>query len=172
MWLQEKKDLQEEAIQQLRQKIGATIRRLEGGSTGAGVAAVSIPDHGIPSEFEKHSSQKPTIPEADEQPQAKEVNIERPKVSEQTSPALKIAELKGELAAVDAKIASETARWQSGIDTINRLTNFKKTPVREGSPQYHQCMEASRIIKEVESGAAAIKAEKARLTAMIESLEK
>jgi hypothetical protein len=177
-WLQEQQELQEEAIQELRQKIGATLQRLEGGSAGAGHAAVSIPDYGIPSGSEKNATQNPTVEEnpeitptitkTEEQPQAKEVVIERP----EASTAMRIAELKGELAVVDAKIASETARWQGGIDTINRLTNFKRTPVREGSPQYHQCMEASRIIKEVESGAAALKAEKARLTAMIESLQK
>jgi hypothetical protein len=84
---------------------------------------------------------------------------------------LKIAELKGGLVVVDAKIQSERARWQEGVKVINQLTNFKKTPVREGSPQYHQCMAASRVIKEVESGAAGLKAEKARLEVMISSLE-
>ena len=84
---------------------------------------------------------------------------------------LKVAELKGELVVVDTKIQSERARWQEGVKVINQLTNFKKTPVREGSPQYHQCMAASRVIKEVESGAAGLKAEKVRLEVMISSLE-
>lgn len=84
---------------------------------------------------------------------------------------LKVAELKGELAALDTKIQAERDRWQEGVNVINRLTNFKRTPVREGSPQYHQCMAASRVIKEVEAGAAGLKAEKARLEAMIQSLE-
>jgi hypothetical protein len=83
---------------------------------------------------------------------------------------LKVAELKGELAALDTKIQAERGRWQEGVNLINRLTNFKKTPVQEGSPQYHQCMAASRVIKEVEAGAAGLKAEKARLEAMINSL--
>ncbi len=85
---------------------------------------------------------------------------------------LKVAELKGELAVIDTKIQTERERWQEGVGVINRLTNFKKTPVREGSPQYHQCMAASRVIKEVEAGAAGLKAEKARLEAMIQSLER
>jgi hypothetical protein len=84
---------------------------------------------------------------------------------------IKIAELKGELAALEAKIETERDRWQESVNMINRLTNFKKTPVRQGSPQYHQCMAASRIIKEVETGAVSLKAEKARLEAMIQSFE-
>ena len=56
-------------------------------------------------------------------------------------------------------------------DVINALTNYKRTPVREGSQAYHQCVEASKIITEVEQGAAALKAEKARLEAILEELE-
>lgn len=87
------------------------------------------------------------------------------------SAQMKIAELKADLAEVETKIQSERDRWKASINVINQLTNFKKTPVREGSPQYHQCMEASRIINEVESGAANLKAQRARLEAMIQSLE-
>ena len=83
----------------------------------------------------------------------------------------RLAELKGELAAIDAKIASERARWQQALDTINRLTNYKRTPVREGSQEYQRCMAASEVIQEVESGAAELKQEKARLEAMIGELE-
>jgi hypothetical protein len=83
----------------------------------------------------------------------------------------KVAELKGELAKVNSKIESERARWTNARDTINRLTNFKKTPVKEGSPAYHQCMAASKVIHEVESGASDLKAEKARLEAVIKELE-
>lgn len=83
----------------------------------------------------------------------------------------RLAELKGELAAIDAKIASERARWQQALDTINRLTNYKKTPVREGSQEYQRCLAASGVIQEVESGAAELKQEKARLEAMIGELE-
>lgn len=83
----------------------------------------------------------------------------------------RLAELKGELAAIDAKIASERARWQQALDTINRLTNYKRTPVREGSQEYQLCLAASEVIQEVESGAAELKQEKARLEAMIGELE-
>ncbi len=84
---------------------------------------------------------------------------------------MRLAELKGELAAVNARIETERKRWREGVDTINRLTNYKRTPVREGSPEYHRCMAASRVINEVEQGAPALKQEKARLEAMIGELE-
>ena len=84
----------------------------------------------------------------------------------------KVAELKSELAAIEIRIQAERARWQEAVNLINRLTNFKRTPVIEGSPQYHQCMAASRVIKEVEVGAPKLKAEKARLESMIQSLDK
>jgi hypothetical protein len=54
----------------------------------------------------------------------------------------------------------------------NRLTNNKRTPVQEGSQPYYQCLAASKVIQEVEAGAAELKAEKARLEAMIQELEK
>lgn len=88
------------------------------------------------------------------------------------SPEERLAELKGELAEVNATIESERRRWQQALDTINRLTNFKTRPVVEGSPQYHQCLAASKVIQEVEEGAPELKAKKARLEAVIEELEK
>lgn len=84
----------------------------------------------------------------------------------------KLAELKGELATINAKIDSERSRFQAGVDVINRLTNFKKTPVQEGTQAYYKCVEASKIVQEVEAGAAELKAEKARLEATITELEK
>ena len=84
----------------------------------------------------------------------------------------KLAGLKGELATLNAKMDSERARYQGGIDTINRLTNFKKIPVQQGSQAYYQCLDASNVIKEVEAGAAELKAEKAGLEATIQELEK
>ena len=85
---------------------------------------------------------------------------------------IKLAELKGELAKVNTQIESERARWTEALNTINQLTNFKKTPVKEGSPAYHRCMAASKVIHEVETGATTLKAEKARLEASIKELEK
>ena len=83
----------------------------------------------------------------------------------------RMAVIKGDLAKVNSKIESERARWHRATDVINTLTNFKRTPVREGSQAYYQCVEASKIITEVEQGAAALIAEKARLEAMLEVLE-
>jgi hypothetical protein len=84
---------------------------------------------------------------------------------------LKIAELKGNLAALDAKIATEKRRWQESVNLINRLTNFKRTPVVEGSQQYYECLRASRVIQEVEAGASALKSERERIAATIKSIE-
>lgn len=83
----------------------------------------------------------------------------------------KLAELKGSLAEIESTISSERERWQNALDTINRLTNFKKTPVREGSPQHQQCLRAAEVIREVESGAAELKAQKAKLEATIKELQ-
>jgi hypothetical protein len=93
------------------------------------------------------------------------------KASEQNETKSKLAELKGELAAVNAKIDSERARYQSNLGIINKLTNFKRTPVREGTQAYFQCVEASKQIKDVENGVPGLKAEKAKLEATIKELE-
>jgi hypothetical protein len=84
----------------------------------------------------------------------------------------KLAKLKGELAAINANINSERSRYQASVDVINRLTNFKKTPVQEGTQAYYKCVEASKILQQVEAGANKLKAEKARLDATITELEK
>ena len=57
-------------------------------------------------------------------------------------------------------------------DGINRITTFKRTPVREGSQPYYQCLEASKVIQEVEAGAAELKVEKTRLEAVIREMER
>jgi len=72
---------------------------------------------------------------------------------------------------VNSQIESERARWTEALNTINQLTNFKKTPVKEGSAAYHRCMAASKVIHEVETGAPTLKSEKARLEAVIKELE-
>jgi len=77
-----------------------------------------------------------------------------------------------ELEAVEARIRRERAQWQAGLEVINRLTNFKKTPVVEKSREYYQCLEASKVINQVEAGAPALKATKARLEAEIRAMDK
>lgn len=85
---------------------------------------------------------------------------------------VKLAELKGELAEVDAKMDTQRTQYKAATDTINRLTNFKRTPVREGSPEYYRCLEASKVIKKIEAGAGELKSKKAQLEATIGELEK
>jgi hypothetical protein len=82
-----------------------------------------------------------------------------------------VAELKGQLAEVEITIKNEQARWKSGLAVINKLTNYKKTPVKEGSRAYRQCLEASNMMKKIEAGAPKLKAQKSKLEAMIKSLE-
>jgi hypothetical protein len=136
----------------------------EPASRASAAAPANIPDT---------ATATPTVPDIDNSSNSVTEVTREPETREPEgqSVSLRIAELKGELAAVDTKIQSERQRWQDGTNLINRLTNFKRTPVREGSQQYHQCMAASRVIQEVEAGAPALKAEKARLEAMIKSLE-
>ena len=131
-------------------------------------------------ELPEQANKKPAIKDTHQQP-PKPVTAPRAKPpkpsdgdiakSDTNNIQLKIADLKGKLAVVDAKIESERTRWKNASAVINKLTNFKRTPVREGSPQYYKCLAASKIIKEVEAGAPALKAEKAKLKAMIKSLE-
>jgi len=83
----------------------------------------------------------------------------------------RVAEAKSELAAINARIENERARYQAGQNTINRLTNFKRTPVQEGSQAYYQCVEAARIMHEVQINAPALLAEKKRLETLIRELE-
>lgn len=83
-----------------------------------------------------------------------------------------LAGAKADLAAVNSRIESERKRFSDALQLINTETKNKTVPVKQGSPAYHRCMEASRIIKEVETGAAELKAEKARLETLVSELEK
>jgi chromosome segregation ATPase len=83
----------------------------------------------------------------------------------------RLVEAKGELSAVNTRIDAERARYQAALEVINRLTNFKRTPVQEGSRAYYQCLEASKIIQEVEAGAPRLKEERARLQTVIDEIQ-
>ena len=83
-----------------------------------------------------------------------------------------LPELKGRLAAINSKMSNDRERFQSALGTINRLTNYKRTPVQEGTQAYQQCLNASKTIQEIEAGVPALKAEKASLEAQISELEK
>jgi hypothetical protein len=112
-----------------------------------------------------------TAKEMPTNPSLKEV-LSEPKVSPSFDKAVRLAEAKAELAVLESKISTERQRFQQATDTINRLTNFKKTPVKEGSAAYRQCMDASRVIQEVEQKAPGMTTEKTRLTTLIAELEK
>lgn len=84
----------------------------------------------------------------------------------------KIKLARSEFAEVNAEIAAERARWHNALAVINRLTFNKTRPVREASPEYYRCLEASKVIQEVEAGSQKLKAKKARLEAEIIELEK
>jgi hypothetical protein len=88
-----------------------------------------------------------------------------------TAPA-DLAAAKVELEKVTAEIEGERQRWKDALAVINALTANKTKPVREGSAAYHRCMEASKIIQEVETGAPALKARKTQLEDGIKALEK
>jgi hypothetical protein len=100
------------------------------------------------------------------------VDPSEPNVSRSPDKAIRIAEAKAELASLESRIAAERQRFQQATETINRLTNFKKTPVKEGSSAYHQCMEASRVIQDVEQKAPGMTSEKIRIATLLTELER
>lgn len=81
-----------------------------------------------------------------------------------------LAEAKAELAALDTQIASEQKRWADATFVVNKLTNFRKSPVEKNSPAHHQSYAALKIIQDVEQKAPAMKADKVRLEKLIEEL--
>jgi hypothetical protein len=84
---------------------------------------------------------------------------------------LKLAEFQGSLAVVNSKIESERKRWQDANAAINALTNNKTRPVLRNSPEHLKMYESQVVMKQVEAGAPALKAEKGRLETMIQSLQ-
>lgn len=82
-----------------------------------------------------------------------------------------IAKAKDGLAKVEAIIASEHRRWQNAQNTINRLTNNRRTPVQQGSQAYFVAMDAGRVVDEIEKRAPELLAEQNRLKEEIARLE-
>jgi hypothetical protein len=93
-----------------------------------------------------------------------------PKVSEKVDTG-ELARAKADLASVTSKIESERKRFSDALETINTLTKNKTVAVREGTPAYFKCTEASKTIQEVEAGAPELKAEKARLETLVGTLD-
>lgn len=72
-----------------------------------------------------------------------------------------------DLAALHVAMDTERANYQKALNVINRLTNFKRTSVQEGSPAFHECMRAKNVIDAIDASAPARIAERARLEAII-----
>jgi hypothetical protein len=68
-----------------------------------------------------------------------------------------------EVQKIDTRPVELTILWKKDTSTINRLTNFKRTPVQEGTQAYFQCLEASKRIQQVEAEAKSLKAKRATL---------
>ena len=88
------------------------------------------------------------------------------------NPVQQLAELKGDLAALQQTMDTQRQQYKNAQAIINRLTNNRRTPVREGHGHYCQCLEASKIITAIEKGAPALKTKKAALEEQIAVLEK
>lgn len=82
----------------------------------------------------------------------------------------KIIESKLALAELHARMDADRARYRDALNVINTLTDNKRRPVVEGSPAYHQCVAASKIITEIEKSAPELKAEEKKLEAILKTL--
>jgi hypothetical protein len=126
-------------------------------------------------ELEKESAPQPGSQAASEATPAPQTGpapqLEDRAPSSPETADVELAKAKADLAAVKSKIESERKRHADALNVINTLTLNKTRPVKEGSPAYHRCMDASRIIGEVEKGAPDLKAEKARLEALVGELD-
>ena len=81
-----------------------------------------------------------------------------------------LTKAKADLSALVALMDFERVRFRDALAVINKNTNFKKTPVREGSSAYFQCLAASKVIHQIEASAPQRMAEKASLEKTIKAL--
>ncbi|BCU76405.1 hypothetical protein [Luteolibacter sp. LG18] len=84
---------------------------------------------------------------------------------------VRLATAKSELAALETRMESERKRYSDALALINRETANKTKAVTQGSAAYYRCLEASKIVQEVEGKAPEMKAEKARLETLVKLLE-
>src|SRR6478672_11639226 len=68
-----------------------------------------------------------------------------------------------EVEKIDARLAELTQIWREDTGVINRLTNFKKTPVQQGSQAYYTCLKSSQRIQQAEAEAKMLKRKKAAI---------
>jgi len=77
-----------------------------------------------------------------------------------------------EIQKIDARLAELTVIWKQDTAIINRLTNFKRTPVQQGSQAYNTCMQSSQRIQQAEAEAKTLKERKADLVSHAEATGK
>ena len=68
-----------------------------------------------------------------------------------------------EIEKIEARLHDLKVLWQIDLDIINSLTNYKRTPVQEGTQAYYACYRASQRINQVEAEAKTLQARKAKL---------
>lgn len=82
----------------------------------------------------------------------------------------RVIQAKSELAAVESKIAFEQTRWNNANDTLNAVTNYLRTPVREGSLAHRQAVQAALARDDAAQKAPELLARKRELEALIEAI--
>ena len=81
-----------------------------------------------------------------------------------------LAKAKADLQALVTRMDRERVAINDALAVINKHTNFKRTPVREGSAAYFQCLAASKVIQAFEANTPALHAEKRALEKKIQAL--
>jgi hypothetical protein len=69
-----------------------------------------------------------------------------------------------EIQKIDTRLEELKTIWHQDNAIINRLTNFKKTPVQEGSKAYFQCVESAKRMQQAEAEAKNLKEKRSRLS--------
>lgn len=112
----------------------------------------------------------PMVPAPVPQPSVAEAKPPMRQIELTENDRQRIIEAKSELAAVESKIAFEQTRWNNANDTINALTNYLRTPVREGSLAHRQAIIAANVRDEAAQKAPELLARKRELEALIEAI--
>ncbi|MCG8601843.1 MAG: caspase family protein [Verrucomicrobiales bacterium] len=81
-----------------------------------------------------------------------------------------ILEAKMKLAEVHAEMDADRARYREALNVINTLTYNKTRPVVQGSPEYHKCLAADKVMADIEKTAPSLKAEEKKLKAVLKAL--
>ena len=81
-----------------------------------------------------------------------------------------ILEAQVKLAELHAKMDHDRKRYREALNVINTLTFNKTRPVVQGSPDYHRCAAADKIMADIEKSAPALKEEEKKLKAVLKAL--